>query len=169
MKQVVFASLFVFFILSLNQTASAQNEIYGDDVEDLKTIYAKLDKAAKNADLRTFEKYLGENYRLETVDESLNKRQTLVRLKSQFALTDEISEAISTIDDVKAIGDKYVLDVTSVLVGELAMPNGKLVKFSITSKSTDVWHRNRQGNWQVQRQIDLGNKIEIERKKINLA
>lgn len=169
MKQAIFAFVFVFFVLGLNLSVSAQNEIYAEDVEELKIIYAKLDKAAENSDLKMFETYLGENFRLETGEENLNKQQMLVRLKSQFALTSEISEAVSTINEIKVIDGNYVLDVTFVLVGKLATPGGKSVKFSITSKSTDIWNRDRWGNWQEHRQIDLGNKIEIESKRKNLA
>ena len=169
MKQAVFAFVFVFYILGSSLSVSAQDEIYAEDVEELKIVYTKLDKAAKNLDLKTFETYLGENFRLETVEENLNKQQMLGKLKSQFALISEISEAVSTINEIRAVDDNYVLDVTFVLVGKLATPDGKSAKFSITSKSTDIWHRDRWGNWQEHRQIDLGNKIVIESKKINLA
>ena len=169
MKQAIFASLFVFFILGLNFFVSAQDKINAEDVEQLKIIYSKLDKAAKSADLKMFETYLGENFRLETADENLNKRQMLVRLKSQFALVNEISEAVSTINEIKVIDGNYVLDVTFVLAGKLTAPNGKSVKFTVTSKSTDVWHRDGWGNWLEHRQIDLGNKIEIENNRKNLA
>ena len=169
MKQAVFAFIFVFFVSGLNFSVSAQDEIYGDDVKELKIIYTKLDRAAKNLDLKMFETYLGENFRLETAEENLNKQQMLVRLKSQFAMVNEISEAVSTINEIKVIDGNYVLDVTFVLVGKLATPNGKSVKFTITSKSTDIWHRDHWGNWQEHRQIDLGNKIEIESRRINLA
>ena len=169
MKQAVFAVIFVFFILGSSLSVSAQDKINVEDVEELKIIYTKLDKAAKSADLKMFETYLGENFRLETVEENLNKRQMLVRLRSQFALVSEITEAYSTIKEIKVIDGNYVLDVSFVLVGELTAPNGKSVKFTITSKSTDIWHKDRRGNWQEHRQIDLGNTIEIESAKINLA
>ena len=169
MKQAIFAFVLAFLALGLNFSVSAQDEIYPEDVVQLKNIYTKLDKAAKNSDLKTFEIYLGENFRLETVEENLNKRQMLTKLKEQFALVSEISEATSTINEIKAVDGNYVLDVTFILVGKLAMPDGKSVKFSIASRSTDIWHRDRWGNWQEHRQIDLGNKIVIESKKINLA
>src|SRR5688572_203700 len=169
MKQVVFAFIFVFFVFGLNFSASAQGKINAEDVEQLKTIYAKLDRAAQNLDFKMFETYLGENFRLETAEENLNKQQMLVRMRSQFALVNEITEAISTINEIKVIDGNYVLDVTFVLVGELVRPNSKTVKFTITSKSTDIWHKDHRGNWQEHRQIDLGNTIEIESKRINLA
>lgn len=169
MKQAIFAFIFVFFVLGLKLSVPAQDKIYMEDVEELKIIYTKLDKAAKNSDLKMFEFYLGENFRLETVEENLNKQQMLVRLKSQFAMVNEITEAVSTINEIKVIDGNYVLNVTFILVGKLTAPNGKSVKFSITSKSTDIWHRDRLGNWQEHRQIDLGNKIEIESKRKNLA
>ena len=169
MKQAVFAFVFVFFVLGSSFYVSAQNEIYAEDIGELKIIYTKLDKASKSSDLKTFEIYLGENFRLETVEENLNKRQMLTKLKEQFALVSEISEANSTINEINAVDGNYVLDVTFVLVGKLAMPDGKSVKFSIASKSTDIWHRDRWGNWQEHRQIDLGNKVEIESKRISLA
>lgn len=169
MKQAIFAFVFVFYILGVSFTVSAQDEIYAEDVVELKIVYTKLDKAAKTLDLKAFETYLGENFRLETVEENLNKQQTLTKLKHQFALTNEISEAVTTINKIEIVNGNYVLDVTFVLVGKLATPNGKSVKFSVTSKSTDIWRRDRWGNWQEHRQIDLGNKIIIESKEINLA
>ena len=169
MKQAVFAFVFVFFVLGLNFSVSAHDKIITEDVEELKTIYAKLDEAAKSADLKMFETYLGENFRLETAEENLNKQQTLVRMRSQFAMVSEITEAVSTITEIKVIDDNYVLNVTFVLIGELVALNGRSVKFTITSKSTDIWHKDRSGNWQEHRQIDLGNTIEIESKRINLA
>lgn len=169
MKQAIFAFIFVFFVSGLNFSVSAQDKIYKDDIRELKVIYTKLDKAAQDLDLKMFEIYLGENFRLETAEENLNKQQMLIRLRSQFALVNEISEATSIINEIKVIDGNYVLHVTFVLVGKLVAPNGKSVKFIITSKSTDIWHRDRWGNWQEHRQIDLGNKIEIERRRINLA
>lgn len=169
MKQAVFVFVFAFFVFGSTFSVPAQDEIYPEDINELKIVYTKLDNAAKTLDLRTFEKYLGENFKLETVEENLNKKQMLAKLKDQFAKVNEISEAASTIDKIEAIDGNYVLDVTFVMVGKLALPGGKSVKFSITSKSTDIWHRDRWGNWQEHRQIDLGNKIEIDNKKINLA
>lgn len=169
MKQVVFVCAYACIFLGLSIIVSAQEIPATKSVKELKAVYAEFDQATKELNTQVFEKYLGENYLLEAGEEIIDKREMLANLRGHFALIQEISESVSTIEKIKIVEGSYVLDVVTVSVGKIKISDGSVKEFSVIAKSTDVWQKDRRGNWRQNTQIDRGNKIEIARKKLYLA
>lgn len=169
MKQVVFVCVYACIFFGLSLSLSAQQRAGAQNIKELKAVYTELDKATRELDTKVFEKYLSENYLLEADEEIIDKRQMLNNLKDQFALIQEISESVSTIEKIEIIQNSYVLDVVTILVGKIKTSNGKIKGFSVISRSTDVWRKDGKGNWRQNTQIDRGNQVEIDRKNIFLV
>ena len=154
MKQIFNICLLTCILLCFNVIISAQSDVPAQrDVQELKNIYSELDSATRKLDSRAVEKYLAENYKLEAEEEKLDKRETLVRLKKHFSTVASIIEAVSTVEKVLVVENNYVLEVTNFTKGTVKTPDGRMLEFSVTTKSTDIWKRDRFGNWRQNTQF----------------
>ena len=163
MKQIAPICLLTCILFCLGEIVSAQTETPSKtDVWELKKIYAELDNAAKKLDSRAVEKYLAENYKLEAEDEKIDKREMLVRLKKHFSSLASVNDAVSTIEKVMVVENHYVLEVTNFTKGTVVTPEGRTLEFSVTTKSTDIWKRDRFGNWRQNTQFYREYKIAPE-------
>lgn len=159
---ILFSVLLSFTIASFAQSKTVSKK----DAAALTKIYQDFDDADKKLDLKRIEKYLGDDYSLESGKEKFSKKQTLERLKTFFSAVKEISEAKSTIEKIELAGGKYTLQVTSTTKGKMALPNGRVVDIFFTSKSTDFWRKGKENKWQEFKQIDRGTKTVIDGKEI---
>lgn len=169
MKQVVFVFVYACIFMGLSLAVLAQDEADARSVSELKTVYTEFDKATRELNTKAFEKYLSENYLLEAGEEILDKRQMIANLKGQFSLIKEITESVSVIEKIEIVQGSYILDVVTISVGKIKTSSGKIKGFAITSKSTDVWQKDRRGDWRQNTQIDRGSRIKIDHEEICLA
>ncbi len=135
------------------------------DAAELTEIYREFDKEAKKLETKTIEKYLDESYSIETGKVKLNKKQVLEGVKTFYNTVREISEAKSTIEKIEFVNGNYVLQVASRNKGKIALPDGRIVDFLFTTKSTDFWKKNKELKWRENKQIDRGSKLVIDGKE----
>jgi ketosteroid isomerase-like protein len=155
-----------YFLLGLSVVSFAQGKTADEnDVRQLKAIYKEFDEASKKLDIKTTEKYLDENYILETGETKASRAEVVSRVKQFFAMTEKITEATSKIEKVKVADGKYFLEVSSVTKGILKTADGKSASFEFKGKSTDIWTKT-DARWKEIRQIDLGVKFYINGKEI---
>lgn len=169
MKQAFFVFALTCVFLGAGIAVSAQDAVSRNDARELKFVYAELDRASRELNVKVFEKYFSENYQMETSEEILDKRQMLDNLKNQFAMMREVTETFSVIENIEAVGESFVVEVKTFSVGKILAPGGKIRTFSVVMKSTDVWRKNEKGIWQTEAQIDRGNTVEVDRKSLGLA
>jgi ketosteroid isomerase-like protein len=166
MKKIFPIAVSLCLLFGLSFAAFAQDKtVDKKDVEELKKIYQEFDAAAKNRDISIVEKYLDENYEIESSGEKVNRAETIARLKQFFAMTTEISEAVSKIEKVKVADGNYFLETSGVIKGKLKMPDGSTASFEMQIKSTDVWIKTEDG-WKENTQIDRGSKMLINGKEV---
>lgn len=160
------ASLCVFFGLS----AAAETAVAAQDktvdkthVKELEAIYVELDVATKKLDLKPFEKYMDETFRLEQGSDVFSRAQTLAILKDLFDSAREISHASTKIEKARVTDGNYFLEISSLMKGKFRTPEGKISTLEVTAKSTDVWIKTDKG-WKQISQIDRGSKIQVDGK-----
>ncbi|HSK74656.1 MAG TPA: DUF4440 domain-containing protein [Pyrinomonadaceae bacterium] len=156
----------LFFALSLIVSAQNKAAINEKDVEELKTIYVEFDEAAKNQDSKALEKYLDENYILESGTKRLNKKQALNGMRDYSGMIRGFTLAQSRIEKIEKIGSRYIMTVTFFSAGKVQMPSGRILDFTTTTKSTDFWHKDRKGQWRQSMQISRETDVFIDPKKL---
>lgn len=156
------AMLCVFF--GLSAAVSAQDKsVDKTHVKELEAIYAELDAATKKLDLKPFEKYLDETFRLEQGADVFSRAQMLTMLKDLFSSAQEINHASMKIEKVRVTDGNYFLEVSSLMKGKFRMPDGKISTLEVIAKSTDVWIKTDKG-WKQTSQTDRGSKILVDGK-----
>jgi len=166
MKKLFPIIIFFGIVSSFTFAALAQSAMVGEkDAAELRKIYRDIDEADKKLVLELIEKYLGEDYSVETGGERLNKKQVIERLKTFYGAVKEITEAKSTIEKIELIEGRYAVQVDSITVGKFVLPDGKIADFLFTSKTTDYWRKGKGNKWQQTTQIDRGTKILIDGKE----
>ena len=161
---IIAASLCVFFGFSAVAAVSAQDKTVDKmHVKELEAIYVEFDVATKKLDLKPFEKYLDETFRLEQGSDVFSRAQTLEILKDLFNSAKEISQAVTKIDKARVTDGNYFLEVSSLMKGKFKTPDGKISTLEVTAKSTDVWIKTDKG-WKQISQIDRGSKILVDGK-----
>lgn len=159
---LIAASLCVFFGLSV--AVSAQDKtVDKTHAKELEAIYKELDVATKKLDLKPFEKYMDETFRLEQGNDKYTRAQTLVILKDLFTSAKEITEAVTKIDKIRVTDGNYFLEINSLMKGKFKMPDGTISNLEVTAKSTDVWIKTDKG-WKQISQIDRGSKFVVDGK-----
>lgn len=168
MKNFIFICVLMCIFFALSLVVSAQNKavINEADVEELETIYAEFDAAAKKQDSKALEKYLDENYILESGTKRLNKRQALSGMRDYSGMIRSFTLAQSRIEKLEKIGGKYILTVTFFTAGKVTMPSGRVLDFTTSTKSTDIWHKDRKGQWRQSMQISRDTEVFIDPKKL---
>lgn len=160
------ALMCLFFALSLAVSAQNKAAINEKDVKELETIYVEFDEAAKNQDSKALEKYLDENYILESGTKRLNKKQALNGMRDYSGMIRGFTLAQSRIEKIEKIGSRYIMTVTFFSAGKVQMPSGRILDFTTTTKSTDFWHKDRKGQWRQSMQISRETEVFIDPKKL---
>ncbi len=159
---ILLCALSGFTSAALAQQSKMVNE---KDAAELTEIYREIDEADEKMVLEVIDKYLGDDYSVESNGEKFNKKQTVKRVKEFYKFVKEISEAKSTIKKIEPVKGQYAVEVDSITVGKMYLPNEKIVDFYFTSKTTDFWRRDKQNKWRETAQIDRGTKIVIDGKE----
>lgn len=167
MKKLFPLIILLCVFLGFTFSALAQNGKAVDekDAAELTKIYREIDEADEKMVLEVIDKYLGDDYSVESNGEKFNKKQTVERVKEFYKYVKEISEAKSTIKKIESVKGQYAVEVDSITVGKMYLPNEKIVDFYFTSKTTDFWRKDKQNKWRETAQVDRGTKIVIDGKE----
>lgn len=135
------------------------------EIMELKAVYTEFDKAAQIQDTTTLEKFLDDNYVLESGSKKLNKKQALKGMTDDSGLIKEFTRAESRIETVEKIGGSFVVTLTFTTVGKVVIPSGRILEFTTSTRSTDLWTKDQSGNWRQKLQISRGTDVFIDAKK----
>lgn len=158
--------ILVFFLITLIASACAQDKtIDPKHVAELKQIYKEFDESGKKRDMKTIEKYLDDNYELQKGNTKTSRADVIKGVEAFYAMLEEITEVVSKIEKINLVDGNYFLEVSSVIKGKIKMPDGKVVSFETTSKSTDSWTKTNAG-WRETAQIVREREIFIDGEKL---
>jgi hypothetical protein len=161
---IVFLTVFSGFAVGALAQSAAAND---NDSAELAKIYREFDAAEKKMIPLLIEKYLGEDYSVETDGEKLDKKQVVERVKDFFERVDEITESKSTINKIEVENGLFAVEVDALTRGKFALGGKRTADFLFTSKTTDFWRKDRAGKWREVKQIDRGTKITIDGKEVS--
>lgn len=162
----LFPTIIFLCVVSISTFAAfAQSKTVDEkDAAELTKIYREIDEADKKLVLEVIDKYLGDDYSVESGGEKMNKKQAIERVKDFYRTVKEITEAKSTIKKIEFAGGRYAVEVDSITVGKMILPDERVVDFFFTSKTTDFWRKDKKNRWLETAQVDRGTKIIIDGK-----
>lgn len=129
---------------------------------DLEAIYAKVDQATKNKDIKTIRSYMAEDFSAKTQDGKVLKRdEALGTLEQSLAAMGEIHSSMTTIDSLKEEENGAVAETTQTVKATVNGPDNKSHELVATAKSRDTWAHSKQG-WMIKQSEDLGQSVTVD-------
>lgn len=161
-RRLAIASLAV---LVVSIVAPSLVQAYNQDARhELEAVYARVDQATKNKDIKTLKSYLSESFKLKRQDgKIINREEALNGLEESLNSFKEIHSSNAAISSLKEEASTTVVDTTQVLKAAVDGPDGKSHELAGTVKSRDTWTHDEHG-WIIQSSEDLGQTVTIDGK-----
>jgi ketosteroid isomerase-like protein len=118
-----------------------------DAKKELAAVYAKIDAAIKNKDVKTLASLLAEDYEKEVEGKKLNRAETIAEMKENFEAIKSIDSIKTTIDKIQHVEGNEIVDYTQTGKATVKGEGGKDQTVSVTSKGRDWWVKDDDGDW----------------------
>jgi len=141
-------SLALIFMLAGVSLASANVFTLLDDIrKELEAVYAKIDKATEDKDVKTLESLLAEDYEKVADGKTLKRDETVARMKKSFEIVKDIESSKTKIDKIEQVEGNQIVDYTTVAKVTITDEDEKDKSMTVTSKGRDWWVKNEDGEW----------------------
>jgi ketosteroid isomerase-like protein len=118
-----------------------------DTRKELEAVYAKIDTAIENKDLKTLESLLGEDYEKQSDGKTIKRAEAVADMKKNFDAVKSIESNKTTIDKIQQVEGNQIVDYTQVSKVTVTGEDGKDKSITITSKGRDWWVKDEDGDW----------------------
>lgn len=118
-----------------------------DTRKELEAVYAKIDKATEDKDVKTLESLLAEDYEKEVDGKTLKRTETVARMKKSFEAVKDIESSKTKIDKIEQVEGNQIVDYTTVAKVTVTDADGTDKSMTVTSKGRDWWIKDENGNW----------------------
>jgi ketosteroid isomerase-like protein len=133
---------------------------------DLEAIYAKVDQATKNKDVKSLRAYMAEDFSMKREDgKVLNRNESLDVITQSLGQVGEIQSSTTTIDKLKEEDGTVVADTTQILKATIDGQDSKSHQLVATAKSRDTWIHTEHG-WLIKHSDDLGQSATMDGKPL---
>jgi hypothetical protein len=141
-------SLMLILVLALTGFAYTSVIRVEDDVRKaLEAVYAKIDTATEEKDMKTLESLLGADYEKQSGGKTLKRAEVVAQMKKSFDSVKEIVSSKTTIDKIKQVEGNQIVDYTQTSKVVVAGEDGKDQTVEFTSKGRDWWVEDEDGDW----------------------
>lgn len=120
---------------------------FDDTRKELEAVYAKIDKAIVNKDIKTLESLLGEDYEKQSGDKTIKRAEAVADMKKNFDAVKSVESNKTTIDGIKQVEGNQIVDYTQVSKITIVGEDGKDKSITVTSKGRDWWVKDEDGDW----------------------
>jgi ketosteroid isomerase-like protein len=155
----------VLALLSVSVLCAGVAAAHADEKEarhDLEAVYAKVDQATKNKDIKALRAYMAEDFSAKTQDgKVLTRDEALSALEQSLGAMGEIHSSVTTIDSLKEEGDAVIVETTQTVKASATGPDNKSHEVVATAKSRDTWAHTKQG-WMIKHSEDLGQSVTVD-------
>jgi ketosteroid isomerase-like protein len=115
--------------------------------KELEAVYAKIDKAIENKDIKTLESLLGEDYEKQSHGKTIKRDAMVAEMKKNFDAVKKVESNKTTIDKINQVEGNQIVDYTQVSKITVEGEDGKELSVTITSKGRDWWVKGEDGEW----------------------
>jgi ketosteroid isomerase-like protein len=154
-RKPVFAALAMLLV----STLLASMLVRADEKEarhELEAIYAKVDEATRNKDIKAIRAYMAEDFTSKRQDgKILDRNESLETLAQSLNSLKEIQSSSTKIDKLKEENGALIADTTQLLKATIDGPDNKPHELVATAKSRDTWSHTEHG-WMIKHSEDLG-------------
>ena len=141
-------SLVIILMLAAVGLASANVVTITDDIrKELEAVYAKIDAAIEDKDLKTLEALLGEDYEKQVDGKTIKRAEAVAQMKKSLESVKDIGSVKTTIVKIKQVEGNQIVDYTQTAKVTITDENGKDKSVSITTKGRDWWVKDDDGEW----------------------
>lgn len=125
-----------------NATSSA------DDVrKELEAVYAKIDRAIVNSDMKTLESLLADDYEKIDGDKTIKRADAIAAMKASLESVKDVESCKTTINKIRQVEGNQIVDYTQIAKVTVAGAGGKDETMEITTKGRDWWVADEDGEW----------------------
>ncbi len=144
----VVKSLILISVLALSAVAQTNVTKATDDTrKELEAVYAKIDKASVEKDLKTLESLLDEDYEKQVDGKTIKRAEAVARMKKSFEAVKEIVSAKTVINKIEQVEGNQIVDYTTTGKATVTGEDGKDQTVVVTSKGRDWWVKDDDGKW----------------------
>ncbi len=138
----------VLMLAVLSAAATNLASAAADDVrKELEAVYAKIDEAIENKDLKTLESLLAEDYEKQSEGKTIKRAEAVAQMKKSLDMAKEIESVKTTIDKIKQVEGNQIVDYTQTAKIKVADENGKVQAIEVSHKGRDWWVKDEDGEW----------------------
>jgi ketosteroid isomerase-like protein len=141
-------SLVLIILLGAISLASTNVITIADDIrKELEAVYAKIDEAIKDKDLKTLESLLSEDYEKQAEGKTIKRPEAIAQMKKSLEAVKTVESVKTTIDKIKQVEGNQIVDYTQTAKVKITDENGKDQSVVITTKGRDWWVKDDDGEW----------------------
>jgi ketosteroid isomerase-like protein len=118
-----------------------------DTRKELEAVYAKIDKAIENKDIKTLEALLDEDYEKQSGDKTIKRPEAVAEMKKNLDAVKSVESNKTTIDKINQVEGNQIVDYTQVSKITITGDDGKDKTLTVTSKGRDWWVKGDDGKW----------------------
>lgn len=141
------STVLIVMLVAISFASAGAVRAAGDIRKELETVYAKIDKAVENKDMKTLESLLGEDYEKHIGDKTINRAEAVAEMKKSFAVVKSVESSKTTIDKIEQVEGNQIVDYTEVSKITITGEDGKDKSITVTSKGRDWWVKEEDGDW----------------------
>lgn len=122
--------------------------ISSDDTrKELEAVYAKIDAALENKDIKVIESLLSDDYEKRIGDKTLNRSEVIASMKQGFDAVKKIDSSETKIEKIEQVEGNEIVDYTQTVKATMKGTNGKDESMTHETKGRDWWVKNDDGKW----------------------
>ena len=118
-----------------------------DTRKELEAVYAKIDEAIENKDIKTLESLLSEDYEKRADGKTIKRAEAVAQMKKSLEMVEEIESVTTTINKIKQVEGNQIVDYTQTAKVKIKDDNGKVQSVTISTKGRDWWVKDEDGEW----------------------
>lgn len=142
------SAFLVLTLLLTGLTYAGSTTANNDDVrKELEAVYAKIDRAIKDKDLKTLESLLAKDYERQSGEKTIERGAAVADMKKSLEMVKEVKSSKTTIDKIEQVEGNQIVDYTQVVKAVVAGADGKDQPFEDTSRGRDWWVKEEDGKW----------------------
>ena len=127
--------------------ATGAATITDDTRKELEAVYAKIDEAIENKDIKTLESLLSEDYEKRADGKTIKRAEAVAQMKKSLEMVEEIESVTTTINKIKQVEGNQIVDYTQTAKVKIKDDNGKVQSVTISTKGRDWWVKDEDGEW----------------------
>lgn len=135
--------------------------------KEFEAIYAKVDEAIKNKDVKALTAMLADDFTSKEEDgKILDREQSIAAVTQSMAAIKEVHSVATKIDSLKESNGQVAVEYTQTVKATINGPDGNTHEIVATQKGRDTWVRTDR-DWMIKQGENLSNTVTVDGKPVS--